>query len=222
MRLEERRIVLDPKPCDVCGGTGQAPTYKPCPTCQGTCRGPRGGRNGCRRCYGMGRVIDRENREPCRTCNATGSVSESLCDYLPPGMFAALGLPVRVIRSDRQQTWNEANLGAGCVYSCTDYGRHQKETDEAIAAEVAAHCDRQQATKFTDRAGNLCEAVGVFCSSGGYSVRAIFPGLNPAERIAHEPDPEMALRIGAAVCEAGGNGTLFASGGLFDLFHPQD
>lgn len=172
MRIDNGLLTLGTKDC-FCGD-GTVAKRLPCPACKGTGNGPRGGKGGCRKCYGSGTHYDQSVRETCRVCNGAfkDAEPENLCDRLSDEDFRAI--PVRVYRSDRTQSWNEAHLGHGCVYSVTDYGAHKQMTDDELVADVRSQ-SYVQATKVVDRdTMRVCDHIGVFTSDNGFSVRAVF------------------------------------------------
>lgn len=146
-------------------------TYQPCRTCNGTGRGARGGRGGCKTCHGMRREWRNDIRTKCKSCNGTGiKHSTNLCDTLDTE--AALSIPIRIVRSTREQSWTEQHLGIGRIYSCVDYGRSLSRTDDELVAEVREHIARgyNQATHFADKSGHLVDVIGVITARTGYTV----------------------------------------------------
>lgn len=112
----------------------------------------------------------------CRGCNGTAIVPETITDSVPQDIYR--GLPVRIVDTGRENSWNESHLGMGCVYSCADYGRAY----EAYAADPAkgtamliADVRSQtyvQACKIARDDGTLCKGIVVMLNRNGYSVRA--------------------------------------------------
>ena len=109
-------------------GDGTQSRKMPCPTCNGTGKGPRGGRNGCRKCYGSGNAYDHDNRVPCSKCGGDyiDHDDENWCDNAPAGLVQSL--PWAVMRQNRAQSFAEAYLGTG-LFSCTDYGTAWSQND---------------------------------------------------------------------------------------------
>lgn len=199
MRVENNTVILEPKDCEHCDDERTPPGYvisqfgwKQCHKCKGT--GKRGSGR-CRECNNLnGYFSQRSPRRPgwlpdynviteteiCGTCNGnpTNAMQENLCDHMPVEILRSI--PIVVKRSTRPQTFNEAHLGFGTVYSVTDYGRHKTETDEELIAKVRKDFDgfaQSQATKVTDRATmKLCERIVIFTSDNGW---AAYPDWSP-------------------------------------------
>ncbi len=171
MRIENGQLVLGRKDCYCQDGT--RPSKIACPACKGTGKGKRGGKGGCRPCYGMGHKWDHDNPVVCPACQGAyaGHEEETRYDSLPDSEWQAL--PFRVIRQNRGMTLNEQHLGAGTVYSCVDYGRSWATADDAIIAEARAHRS-VQACKVTLDSGEVCREVVIQVTPGGYAVRANF------------------------------------------------
>jgi hypothetical protein len=77
-----------------------------------------------------------EDTTVCARCDGSSSITEERTDWLPKELWQ--GLPFRVIRSLREQSWAERFLGVGC-YSCEDYGRAWGMTDGDVVKEVREH-----------------------------------------------------------------------------------
>lgn len=176
MKIENGMLVIEKKkkPCWNCC-KGEISSRKPCPKCNGT---KKRGRGTCRNCTGShlkpideGTIIDWDNPQTCPKCNGNyqNQENETITDYL--SVEELKKLPVKVFYQDRDITWNEANLGLGCIYSCEDYGRAWKERDKTFSL-LGSH----QASKFVKNDNDLriCDFVGFFVNRGGYSVRACF------------------------------------------------
>jgi len=215
-------LTRDLTDCDRCRFTpGTVATEKPCPKCEGTGNGPRGGARGCRMCHGFGKAYDQEHRSTCPKCHGAPQrvELESWTDHAPAEAVGAMQL--RVARQDRDTSWNEQYLGLGCLWSSTDYGKAWDRTDIEVLSDVREQLlnGRTQASKLLaveyDRDAltlPIVRGLVVVVSRNGYSVR---PDTALAEsRAEREPDSTTAHIIGAAVYNAGGNGTLAAALGL--------
>lgn len=173
MYVENGKLVLGRKDCWHCE-QGTVSTKEACKKCQGSGRGPRGGRRTCKPCYGQGHVYNSEVRSVCPYCHGQyqNASQEDYTDALPNAIWDSL--PFRVYRHNRSLTVNESLLGLGCVFSCQDYGRTFKDDDnEKLIAEVCAH-KHHQACKVVQDDGTLADHIGIFVSTGGYSVRPVF------------------------------------------------
>lgn len=209
---QARTLTPDKAECLCVGGpcgTGKEAGRKPCPKCAGTGTGPRGGPGGCKECYGSGDRPDFENGITCRSCEGTGIVDSNICDSIAKDRLPELAdmIEWRVARGDRPQTWSEAHLGMGCLYSVTDYGDHQKLSDEELLAMVREkfNDDYVQAIKIVDRETfKICDYLVIDCNRNGYSLRAYW---GTPERMANLGTFEEA---GKAIYHEGGNGTLAA------------
>lgn len=171
MRIDNGMLILERKDC-FCGD-GTVAAKLTCPTCKGTGNGARGGRNGCRKCYGSGSAYDQDVRTTCLRCNGDfkDAMREDMCDRISDADWEAFEF--RVYRSNRAMTWGEQHLGAG-VFSCVDYGAHRALDDEVLIKE-ARKSGHVQATKIADSAtGRVADHIGIFCADQGYSVIAVF------------------------------------------------
>lgn len=192
MRVENNILILEPKDCTTCddertpeGKIIALFEYNLCPKCKGT--GKRG--NGrCRECNDRNgyysRVAPRRpgyvpdysriaDIETCPTCggNPHNAMQENLTDRIDLDIIRAL--PFEVLHADaRRQTFNEAYLGIGTVYSVTDYGRYRNETDEQIIEHVKSGLN-PQACNYADRETHeLCKKIVILTSNNGYSAYA--------------------------------------------------
>jgi hypothetical protein len=211
MKTENGKVIPETRACINCDGTGKRKELVPCPNTGRTMRG-----KGCPHCgstrkadhryINTGRVI------PCSRCDGTGIVEETLYDTADA---IYQGMTFKVYRQDREASWNEQHLGAGCVFSCADYGAawDHPEKDAALAEKVKASTF-QQAIKFCREDGTLADHIGVFVTRGGYSVRAVFTMEETLTRVAGEPDETTARLFGGLLASKGFNGTAFAAGGL--------
>ena len=210
MKRDGKKVTLEMVSCTWCHGTGTAAALVLCPNCEGTGRGPRGGENGCRKCNGMRKVYSHTLTETCTSCNGAGQVPETNCDTMPAEWWSAFDF--RVYRQDRAQTYNEYLLAHGCVYSCTDYGAAAGMSDDAIIAKVKDEERFTQLTKVANKDNILCNHIGIFINRDGYSVRAVYDldGSDALYILGRERGKEDGLRVGNAIAQAGGNGTMGA------------
>ncbi len=210
MHIENGKMVWGRKNCEHCD-EGKQPTRIRCPECKGTGNGKRGGRGGCHKCRGLRDIWSNDHPMTCTTCNGNyiNFTVENQCDYMPSEVWQSLNF--KVYRHKRLLTGNEAILGLGCVFSCTDYGAAwENPDDEKLIKEVKASTSHQ-ATKVTKDDGTVCDHVGIFVCPGGYSVRPVFESVEAVEMMIGLERPEREyMAVGQAICEAGGNGTFGA------------
>jgi len=108
--------------------------------------------------------------EVCGSCKGTLTLAENYCDdiTLPAEM------PFRVIRENRNNTFNENYFGMGSLWSSTDYGDAAKMTDEALIAQVRAKATKAQAVNIVRSKDDLtlCDYIAIVVTRDGYSVKA--------------------------------------------------
>ena len=198
MKIENGTVVLETTSCH-CSSTPTPGQIVPLRSC---CQKKR-----CGVCKGEGYV--RLAAETCSTCKGTTRRTETLSDYASQEMIDSV--PLRILRADRQASWNESYLGFGCVYSCIDYGDAARQSDEALLARLKERNTHFQACHFVRLENRLpvelVEAFGVYVNRNGFSVRPIFAstGLKKFNR------PGTDIAVGLAVANAGGYGTLAAA-----------
>lgn len=190
--------VLD---CFRCGGTkarrkrdyGYGQSYKTAATAARALADGRG--EPCRYCDGTGKAAPLPMTERCYTCDGSGE-DVTACepgDTLPGtwsltrnmskavAQHLAGALAVVIVPQDRSGTWNEAHLGAGTVYSVTDYGRRwdaMRANPDTAARELEAAV-RESLSKgeqwcklAPSETRRVPLAVYVSLHRGGYSVMA--------------------------------------------------
>lgn len=175
MKVENGRMVYEPRACYSCEGKGSRDYYVLCPR-----RGQANNKEPGRVCSACGaknkhdhRTVGTEHRQ-CESCQGEGWPMETAYDTVPKEILQEL--PVKIYRSNRHQTWIEANLGGGLV-SITDYGDHKKLTDEQLIAKVREDFRGTQAISgIVSRAdhGRMCVHIGVLTSDNGYTVIGVF------------------------------------------------
>lgn len=192
LRVENNIVILEPKDCTHCdddrtpvGTVITAFEYKLCEKCNGT--GKRGSGR-CRNCNSKdgyfshlsprrpGLVPDYTKIASIGTCTTCGghpenAMMENLTDPMPVDILQAI--PIEVMRSNRPQTFNEAHLGLGTIYSITDYGAHKNQTDDELITKVRDDMSgfaTQQACKYTRRSDmRLCDKIAILTSDNGWS-----------------------------------------------------
>lgn len=192
MRIETGTLILESKDCTTCddertpvGTIVKSFTYKVCQKCKGT--GMRG-RGRCRECNERngyfstvsprkpGYVPDYSQIAEIETCPSCGgnphnAMMEDLTDYINLDIIRALPFEVRH-RDNARQTFNQAYLGIGTVYSVTDYGRYRTQTDEEIIERVKDGLN-PQACNYVDRDTlELCKEIVILTNNNGYSAYA--------------------------------------------------
>ena len=211
---ENGKLVFGPRECTNCWGNGVENRQAPCPTCKGTGRGPRGGKNACRKCVMQGCGYIYIHDVPCTNCVAKGvptaSASQSdRYDYVSLEIWRSLTF--KVYRSNRPQTGNEAILGHGCISSVTDYGRHKKLSDTELIEVVKNDKGVVQAATICDENNVLVDHVGIFCHNQGYSLRAVYASPETTtQTISQERTIKDYMATGMKIADAGGNGTMMA------------
>jgi RecJ-like exonuclease len=209
MKIVDGKIILEVKACSYCDGKGQREEYQTCPNWHKAMRGKACSFCGSTTKHGhsgkhTGKMLT------CDRCSGTGKEMEDLYGYAPESIWQEMTFIV--YRQDRENTWNESFLGAGCVYSSEDYGQAAKSDNAAIIEKVKAS-GNHQAVKFAKEDNTLADHIGIFVTRNGYSVRAVFSGVRAVNaQIAHEPSPTVARLFGGAIAADGGNGTAFAAG----------
>jgi len=186
MRVENRIVVLESTDCRRCDhGQIRRPIQEDCPNCLGTGRTKQGkGKGWCKwrskdgshqYCSG-GKVVAGYQDALCPDCNGDfeNFSLEQWTDHVPVEIVSLL--PISVLRSNREHTFFEHNIGAG-LFSCTDYGKSWDLSDEKLASSVQEEILRRppQLCKIV-RAKNdltLRDKIVVLTSRNGYSVLAI-------------------------------------------------
>jgi hypothetical protein len=177
MKIIDGKIVLETRECSWCNGKGIKPAQVACPLCKGTMRGPRGGRNSCRKCYN-GKVASDTLTVPCPRCNGAKIEPETMTDFMPEELWKSL--PFKVIReANGRFGFNENFLGLGYVFTCGDYGAAWTANDEAALIEDVRNTRIHQACAVAMGDGTLCEYVAILVTPNGYKVRAVYPSDVP-------------------------------------------
>lgn len=218
MRLDGNKIIPGTERCYNCN-EGKITSPVSCMTCNGTGKGVRGGKGGCKKCYGSGNVYAYIGVK-CPKCNATGIQPHTPSSPLARDIFNTI--PIRVIASDWAVTWNESNLGFGCIYSSS--GSSGPAIDDQAAWENEVRRDAhslltKDVIKGIDPVtGEINWTIDpnvhivVISKRNGFSVRLSRDkdSLDAMIRAALELPTAAALRTAMQVCEDGGNGTAAA------------
>ncbi len=174
---DSHTLTLGRKDC-YCGDGTMTGHYS-CSKCGGTGDGPRGGARGCRSCSGYGKVYDNAIRVTCNRCHGEWRdyKDETWCDQVDDDVVR--GLPFRVTRSERPQTFAEAYIGVG-LYSVTDYGDAWKRmTDSELTTKVREDIHYVQATKVARKTSDprtlqVCDEIVIDVHPYGYNVVGVF------------------------------------------------
>ncbi len=173
-------LEFEPRACLACHGQTTVPGRQACPSCGGSGNGPRGGKGKCKACYGFGQEPDFAHPVPCVPCEGAGRVMETEGDTLPREIWETL--PLRVYRVEREQTWNEAYLGMGCIYSVTDYGSAwSADDDNRLLAMVRETAHLPQVCQVYAE-GRPCQHVAIVVTRDGYAVKVGWAGSGDVTR----------------------------------------
>lgn len=172
---DTRTAALEPasRPCRGCYGTGRTLVAQPCPT---NGRGPRGGKDGCRKCHGIGRHYDPAVTETCRTCGGIDPDrhdDETLYDHARFEQFRHLVEWKVVDATDtRFTTLGMCLAEGGSLMTVVDYGAHKRLTDDELAAAVRDRDDSTQWVNIVREADmRLADAIVVVRRDNGYAVK---------------------------------------------------
>jgi hypothetical protein len=189
-------------PCETCQGEGKlaradAGEVRACFSCNGFRKCKRGygayktqaqaDRYGvpCRSCTDGTWTAPDTN--PCHSCNYNPGIDIAVAhpgDVLPDVIGRCASVPRAVAESlaaewsivpmwfDRGQTFGEAYLGLGSIYSVTDYGAAWSQDGDAIVERVreSLASDRIQWISIMDSERTITRTIVVRVTRGGYSV----------------------------------------------------
>jgi hypothetical protein len=170
MRIENGKLILEQRECFYCNGKKSVEDTTRCSN-DGI---PRTAtyKHPCKICGSKTKQL--HYRIPigtfhtCTNCNGSGLQDENTCDYTPDGFESQL--EIHLLRTNREMGQWEQTLGMmGSVFSCVDYGRHNKTPDDELIADVRKSCQRSQATKLIDKEMNILPIV-IITGDQGYSV----------------------------------------------------
>jgi hypothetical protein len=125
--------------------------YIRCMACQGTGRGVRGGKNGCRTCFGRDTELNRDpDRQTlaCDTCQGSAKVRETVTDFVSDELLAQLmeHISWRFVDQSRPADFLERSIGLG-FGSVIDYGGWRN---------LDSYCLEQEAKKLL-KGSQLCK-----------------------------------------------------------------
>lgn len=172
MKIKDGKVQFEEVKCWDCKGVGKRNYYMFCP--RESKRTDAKAKMDC--CHCGVKKGEKHKMIPysddCKTCHGTGRLQEDRYSYDHEDKIKEL--PFRVIRHDVPQTLNETHLGLGCVYCCTDYGRHKELTDKQLIEQVRNNISHTQYCNFVDEENNLADAIAIVTSRGGFSVTAMY------------------------------------------------
>jgi hypothetical protein len=169
MKIVDGRFIYEMHECSSCDGKGEVEEFIDCPNDRMTMRGKK-----CPHCDTTNKhhhLISTGKMRSCGHCEGKGKVMENDCDKIPEEIWQSMTF--KVYKTDRPTTINDAYYGIGCVWSCMDYGEHKNLTDEQLIDKVRHGGSYIQATKISDKEGNICDHIGIVCKDQGYVVHAV-------------------------------------------------
>lgn len=178
MKLKNNNLVFEVVNCWHCQGKGTFEYGTFCPNYNKKMYGKVCKYCGSKSQHGH-KVTGKEIKE-CDICKGTGKVQETESDFLPKEIWQ--NLTFKVTREQRNLTLGESLLALNLVYSCTDYGRAWKETDENLIDSVKNDQGSHQVNKIY-KDGNLCNYINIILTQNGYTVVAVFDGGNKDVKI---------------------------------------
>ena len=140
----------------------------------------------CWMCHGV-KTYTPPLTNPCYSCNYNPGQDVAEIhpgDTLPDVIGRCASVPREVavslasewefvpMRFDRGQTWGEAYLGLGSIWSCTDYGAAWEQSDAEVIARVRESFDSGSLQWLTimDSERTITPRIVVKITRGGYSV----------------------------------------------------
>jgi hypothetical protein len=129
-----KSVVLEMIPCTSCDQTGQRPEHKRCPNSNKAMRGKPCEYCGCTTKHNH-QSIKTGNMEKCWSCKGAGEHLEWDQKHMTWEVFEPWWKDATIlvdVSGGHRQTFNEAYLGIGMLYCCTDYGRCFKALVEAF------------------------------------------------------------------------------------------
>lgn len=172
---EKNEIEFTPVECFMCSGLGTKENFS---MCKNQNRAQRG--KPCEICGAKTRFhsVVSLGVGKCQRCDGTGKNETNAYSTFEEDARAEYlkNVSLRVLRTYRENTWNENYLGLGCIYSCTDYGRIASENDETVKAKVLGELKTGyfQVLHFLVKDGEksvLADELLVIVTTNGYSVR---------------------------------------------------
>lgn len=148
----------------------------------------------CGQCAGTGQVCLLPYVKACYSCSGVGAFpvwdpdvdpilppQTGICDHAPTEFIAAWleSCRIEVVRLDRGQTFNEAYLGLGTLWSTTDYGDAARTPDAELIAKVREQMltSRIQFITITDReTRRVATHLVITVTRNGYAPRVIDKG----------------------------------------------
>lgn len=166
-RIENGKLVLEVVKCWHCEGTGKYEYGVLCPNWGKSQRG-----KACEHCGSKSKnnhkTIGTEVRD-CDICSGTGKIQENSCSTSTFNPFEVI--PMRCVMVDRGANFNEAYLGLGSFFCCTDYGRSNSVSDFDLIAKIRSEHKDAQYCKFS-KGDRVADEIIVVRRNDGYSVVA--------------------------------------------------
>lgn len=175
IRIENGKVVFGMEPCQCCNGLGVVPSSRECPTCLGTGLGRRGGKGGCKTCFGSRTVSDAENPKTCSGCKGSGKTRAQECSYLPLEIWRSMDFFVYRTRRNISLFQFQMNIkNPPCCYT-SHHPSHQSKSDTELIAEVSSRKDGTMQVRWICKPdGTLARHIGIFLCPEGYAVVPVF------------------------------------------------
>lgn len=167
MKVIDGKAVYERVQCWRCDGKGEMTLGVSCPAWLRPVKNLPGSK--CPHCGAKNRhdhkMIGTELMK-CDKCKGVGTLMENKFD----SSLMWKELPMTVRRSTREQQPIEAYFGVG-ICSVTDYGRHEKMTDEELIAHVKeSQYSSAQYLNFVTDSGKVADRIVIDCNDMGYNI----------------------------------------------------
>lgn len=197
--------VSDPETCNVCKGHGilsrrMHAAYKT-EQLANRYRGTKAAMV-CYICEGVKKTVWVGIFEDCRNCDGNGQVliyekgktflpeDWKRTSYFSKEFKESYNPEIIVVRQNAATTWNEAHLGIGYAWSCTDYGKAWESDDDYIINEVKDGLKRtsqystymnRETRQIADRVFVVVKPNSYYVVADGYVSTAMLPPTYTAE-----------------------------------------
>ena len=172
---EANEFVFEMQQCLSCQGSGTIPEILPFPNYERPCYG-----KACHHCGSTTKLGHRYMPSgkmlECHRCEGKGRLMENEYDYAPKGILSEFDIKVYRGNILFHAFDPRFQLGMSCIYSCQDYGRAAKMSDQELIDNIKnKDAGLHQAVHFMNsETKEVCAFVGIFVGENGYLVRPMF------------------------------------------------